>query len=109
MDLSFISIPFMLDMLPVGLACYALIRLQQVKQATAVIYLAKASSILLIICQFTWIHSYLNGFQLVTSFIDSLWSVFNSVVMILVLLVAEKEVQQGNCNHPDCNKTDKVG
>jgi hypothetical protein len=83
-------------MIPVGLACYALVRLYTIKQQSTVIYLCKISSILLILCQMTWIHSYLNGFALVTSFIDNLWSLFNSVVMILVLIITERESNQGN-------------
>lgn len=99
MDLSLITFAFVLDMLPVGLACFALLRLTKVKKQSLITMLAKASSVLLLICQFTWIHSYLNGFNLVTSFMDSLWSVFNSVVMTLILLVTEREVHTNDCSN----------
>ncbi len=93
MDLSDIKFSFILDLVPLVLAVYALIRLYSINKQTVVVFLARAISVLLILCQVTWIHSYLNHFELVTSFIDSLWSVFNATVMILVLVITEREVK----------------
>ncbi len=100
--LQFMNFKFLLDMLPVGLACYALIKLYKVKHNSLLIVLSKSSAVLLIICQLSWIHSYLNHFSLVTSFFDNVWSIFNSIVMLMVLVVAEKESK--NYFHRDCLK-----
>lgn len=101
MDLSDIKFSFLLDIVPLVLAIYALLRLYTVTKQTVVVFLARVISVLLILCQVTWIHSYLNHFELVTSFIDSLWSVFNAVVMILILVVTEQEVKASKLS--DCS------
>lgn len=77
---------FILDTIPVILAVIALVKLYQLDVHNITVSLSRISCILLIICQVTWIHSYINHFPLINSLIDNLWTVFNSVVMILILI-----------------------
>lgn len=89
MDLSYFQFSFILDTIPVILALWALKGLYGVDQQIGMLYIARTACVLLIICQLTWIHSYLNHFPLINSLIDNLWTVFNSVVMILILLLSD--------------------
>lgn len=80
---------FYFDFIPVALAVLALYNLSFVRR-NLIIVLLKLSAVLLIICQTTWIHSYLNNFSMITSLMDNLWTVFNSLVMIVALLIARE-------------------
>lgn len=101
MDLSHFQFSFILDIIPVFLALLALKNLYSVDQQHVILYLARAVCILLIVCQLTWIHSYLNNFPLINSLIDNLWTVFNSVVMILVLSVTRYLKVSRGCRSTD--------
>lgn len=85
--MSWISI--LLDFIPMGMAIYAILKLQTSKSNSETT-IAMSAAILLLVCQSTWMHSYLNGFDMVTSIMDKLWSIFNSVCMILVIIVANR-------------------
>ncbi|ASJ79183.1 hypothetical protein P26059A_0031 [Curvibacter phage P26059A] len=54
---------------------------------------------MLVLCQLTWIHSYLMHFPLINSLVDNIWSLFNSIVMLMILSL----VRQHNTN------TDGIG
>ena len=77
----------MFDLIPVFMAGYALYILQGTCNSTETV-VSKIAAVLLIICQSTWIHAYTNDFPLVQSAMDHLWTVFNSVVMLLVIMIA---------------------
>lgn len=78
------------DMIPVILAAYAIYRLSFVRR-TAIVMLSKVAALVLIVCQTTWIHSYLNHFAMITSMMDNLWTVFNTLVMVIILLIARQQ------------------
>lgn len=84
------AIGFYFDLVPVVIAIYALYRLNFIRR-TAIIWLSKLAAILLIVCQTTWIHAYLNEFSIVNTVIDHLWTVFNTIVMIILVLISKKE------------------
>lgn len=81
----FIQVSFLLDAIPVALAVYAIFKLNKLNDISAISTLSKAVCLLLIVCQLTWIHSYLNQFPLINSLVDNLWTIFNSVVMLLII------------------------
>ena len=78
------------DLIPVLMAGYALILLSRTRFFTAEVLLAKITAILLIMCQLTWIQSYLNSFDMGTTIADRLWGVFNSCVMLMAIMVAKR-------------------
>lgn len=82
---------FYFDMIPVLLAGYVLFRVSKIQKVDWSIQLARLSSVLLILCQTTWIKSYLSGFDLVTRAVDSLWTVFNIVVMLFILTIVKQK------------------
>lgn len=89
-------VSFYIDIIPVILAVIVLIRIQTLSVKDTVIKLARLSAVLLIICQTTWIQSYLKGFDLVASAMDSLWTVFNTIVMFLILFVIRQKEGKSN-------------
>lgn len=92
-------VSFYLDLIPVFLAVFVLLRIQILSVKDTVVKLARLSAALLIICQTTWIQSYLRGFDLVASAMDSLWTVFNTVVMILILFVIRQKEGKSNVSN----------
>jgi hypothetical protein len=80
-------ITILLDLIPVLLAIYALYLLSGIDSIHEV-YFAKITAILLIICQTTWIHSYMFDIQSIKSVIDVFWTIFNTSAMVLAILVA---------------------
>ena len=80
---------FYFDMIPVVLAIIALYKLSFVRR-NLIIVLLKLAAIILIICQTTWIHSYLNNYSMIESLMDNLWTVFNSIVMIVAILISNQ-------------------
>ena len=89
-----VQLNFYFDAIPVILAIIVVYKLSFVRR-TMLIMLCKLAALLLIICQTTWIHSYLNNFPMVLSIMENLWTVFNTLVMTIFLLIAE---QQEKCN-----------
>lgn len=94
MELSHLYLSFSLDLIPVVLAIVALQRLYTVSAVTTTLQLARASCIMLVLCQLTWIHSYLMHFPLINSLVDNIWALFNSIVMLMILSL----VRQHNAN-----------
>lgn len=84
-----ISAAVIFDIVPMIIAGYAIFALASSRTNTETI-IARMCAVLLIICQSTWIHSYLNNFKIVESFADSLWTLFNTVAMILAIIVAHR-------------------
>lgn len=112
MDAFFSSLPlivqlsFFLDAIPVALAVYALFKLHTLNDASALSTLSKLTCLLLIVCQLTWIHSYLNQFPLINSLVDNLWTIFNSIVMLVIINVTTLLGKQGSnrgSNHDRVN------
>jgi len=89
MDFSILQFSFILDTIPVFLALVALKGLYGVNQQHKILYLARTACVLLIICQITWIHSYLNNFAMINSLVDNLWTVFNSIVMVMIVFLSD--------------------
>lgn len=89
------SLGLFLDIIPVTLAVYALFKLSYIKNNDTDILLSRIAACLLILCQLTWIQSYLNQFDIIQSFIDKLWAIFNTVVMILVIVIANGADDEG--------------
>jgi hypothetical protein len=79
---------FYFDMIPVLLAVYALYLLSGT-QSSLINLLSKFSAITLIICQTTWIHSYINKFVMLNTFMDYIWTVFNTLTMLLIVAIAK--------------------
>lgn len=83
------DISILFDLVPIALAFVAILALRDCANTTE-IKLSRAAAIILIICQSTWMHSYMNDFPVVLSVIDKLWTVFNSLAMILILVIASQ-------------------
>ena len=81
---------FYVDMIPIGLAVYVLFKIQSAKVIDITLRLAQFSAILLLLAQLTWIKSYLNGFYNLNLFADFIWTIFNAVVMVVMILVATR-------------------
>lgn len=81
------SIQLVIDLIPVILAGIALFRFQQVRHRSPELYLTASIAILLIVCQSSWIFSYILNKPLVTTSVDYLWTLFNSIVMILMIRI----------------------
>lgn len=81
------SIQLVIDAIPAILAGIALFRFQQVSHRSPELYLAASAAALLIICQSSWIFSYIVNKPLVTTSVDYLWSAFNAIVMILAIRI----------------------
>jgi hypothetical protein len=79
-----------IDLIPVLMAGYALILLSRTRSFTTEVLLARVTAILLIICQLTWIQSYLNSFDIGTTIADRMWAVFNGCVMMMAILIARR-------------------
>ena len=77
---------FFIDLVPVVLAGIGLYQLQLAEIKSPRLYLAAVSAILLIVCQSSWIFSYVIDKPMVTSSIDFLWTLFNACVMCLAIL-----------------------
>jgi hypothetical protein len=90
MELSHLYLSFSLDVIPVVLAIVALQRLYTLDKMTTTLQLARASCIMLVLCQLTWIHSYLMHFPLINSLVDNIWAIFNSIVMIMILSIVKQ-------------------
>lgn len=82
---------FYIDFIPVVLAVYALIKMQSTKVVDTLTRLGQFAALLLIVAQTTWIQSYLKGFDLVTSAVDGIWTIFNAVVMLIVIMIANRK------------------
>ena len=82
---------FYFDLIPIALACYVLIKISMLPCKSPIILLSALLAIVFIICQSAWIFSYIQGFELVVSSLDLLWTVFNGLVMILILLIIKEK------------------
>lgn len=86
------ALSFTFDLVPIILAVIAIVMLRDCIN-TSEIKLARACAILLIICQSTWMQSYLIEFSLLNSIVDRIWTIFNSLAMILIVVIATKQTK----------------
>ena len=83
------TISVIFDAIPIILAVIGIYQFQFLVLRSRIEYLAVICAILLIICQSSWIISYILEKSIVLTIVDKLWSVFNVIAMILVIYIIQ--------------------
>lgn len=82
---------FYVDMIPIGLAVYALFKAANAKVVDLTLRLSQLCAILLIIAQIGWMKSYAKDLAFFNVMSDFVWVLFNSLVMIIAILIANRK------------------
>ena len=87
---------YFLEGLPIVLAIYAILIcggklvLERRKQSRKILLLSMLSAAFLVVAQTSWFVTYvINGDLLGTVFANNIWSIFNSLSMIIIILISK--------------------